>query len=343
MEIYIFNQKKVHSLDITKDSAFKFGGQGRAYTTIIDSKKYLLKVIPSITSGYQTLYSRPKILMKNMTDFQDTFWTNKDTKNKYEKTLEKIMLRGIPIGMGSCNASEFGYSNNVNECVYFLLNYIKGKGLDEYLTDDTPAFSKKRLKVASQILKIMSIFQEVGLIQADMTPDNFIINQNNEVYPIDLESAGLMVKNNKKVWELQWKPSSSGKPHIWPIAPEFLDIDKKKIGLKSDIFTGIYLIFWVITGCKPLDFMTYIDPESLKIIKSSSYKDNVWPPKFKKKIPDCVCKEKLKIFKTIMQVFKDCDSQFESVLFKTLITGYSNPEKRASIKAISKSLAPILN
>lgn len=342
MKVHIFKEKKDHELNVFKNTPFFHGGQGRAYIVDIEGNKYLLKVFPSITNGYRNLYSKPKILRENIQSFKAKTMNSKKYKSLLP-SLDKISFRGLPLGIGYCSGLEFFYSSKVKECVYFLFNFIEGQGLDKYLNDSIPAFSKVRLDIARQALDLMSVFSLIGVIQADMTPDNFIINKNNELYPIDLESVGLMIINSNNHWRLKWRPGSSGKPHLWPIAPELQEkSDIDLIDINSGTFTGIYLLFWIITGFKPLDFMLKIDQKSLNSLKQEANKTQVWPPLFKV-LPSYVCPKKLIAFQGLMNNFTSQQSKFGRTIYKTLVNGLNTPSKRASMNEISKSLKPILN
>lgn len=337
MELNLFDSRSRVEFDIETCCDKKFGGnkpfisggQGRVYRGKINGKDTLLKVMPDFTLGAAQTFRRLKGMRGSFMRLKDTL---KLADN--DPAFDRVTYRGLPIGQGTARPDEFQYPQ-AKTLYIFAFHFIDGPLLEKYLKDEEP-LSERRKKVAKQIIDIMIFLRQGGIVHNDLYPDNFIVDRQGKVFIMDLEGAGIR-DNTRRNWE--WKPTVGGKPQIWPVAPE---VESGTPTFQSDIWIGAYLLFWTLTGFKPLDFMSRIDKKAMDdLYDSVNHKRPCWPPILQKElrfVNSAFPPEKMKEF---MDYYFQ-GTHFGATLFATYVPGYKKPHTRPSFRFFKYNLNNIL-
>ncbi|MEN3014599.1 MAG: lipopolysaccharide kinase InaA family protein [bacterium] len=287
-----------------------FGGQGRIYFY----QNYLIKVLP-LNDETESIPRRFIVL--------------KRVCNQIDPTVrEYITYRGIPLSISVDLKNYFNFKTT-DKALILLFNLLDGKDIFDYLKNEPP-LSPKRRHIYQKTIKILTAINNVGIIHGDLYPDNFIVSKNDEVYILDLEGAGILL--NRREWE--WKPLVIGKEGIFPLPPEVKY--SGEFTVSSDIWTGLYLVFFILTGIKPLDFLVRNDHKYLETIVSSIDKEvNSWPPA----LPDSLIKnvQRYQDFSTFYNsIFKK--GKLCQILVRTYIKGYTDYSVRPSFEEIKQAI-----
>ncbi|MCS6956137.1 MAG: protein kinase, partial [Candidatus Calescibacterium sp.] len=292
-----------------------FGGQGRIYFY----RDYILKVLPldddteSIPRRFKTL----KKVCSNITDEIKKF----------------IIYRGIPLSISVDFKNYFNFKTT-DKAILLLFNFLDGKDLFNFLKDELP-LSQKRINIYKKLINILIAVNLVGIIHGDLYPDNFLVDKNEDVYILDLEGAGILI--DRKEWE--WKPLVIGKESLFPLPPEVKF--KNEFTIYSDVWTGVYLLFFILTGIKPLDFMLRNDHKYLQsIIPSINKSKNSWPPE----LPVNSIREQRKyadFHSFYSSLFKK--KKLSEILINTYVKGYLDYTCRPKFEEIKEAIDYELN
>jgi serine/threonine protein kinase len=94
--------------------------------------------------------------------------------------------------------AEFRHSNIVsvssvfeaNGTAYYVMEYVEGENLKEYLNRLGRPFTEEEIKpIAAQIFDAVDTVHSKGLLHRDIKPDNFLINADNQIVLIDFGSS----------------------------------------------------------------------------------------------------------------------------------------------------------
>ncbi len=307
------DKNEIIEIDLEKIGFPVFGGQGRIYFY----ENYIIKVFP---------------LDENTESIPRRFRSLKKICAKIDPNIYPfITFRGIPLATAVDVKNYFNFKT-VDKAILLLFNIVKGQDLFDYLKDEFP-LSEKRIDVYKKLIDILNAMNSVGIVHSDLYPDNFIVDNNQDVYVLDLECAGIW--NNQ--WE--WIPLTTGKESLFILPPE-IKFDNR-FTIYSDIWTGLYLIFFVLTGFKPFDFLHRSDHKYFQnVVFSVDSSQIVWPPV----IPDdlIIDSKKYEEFRNLYS-FLFNKGEFSKILFNTYINGYLNPSSRPSFEKIKEVINYELN
>jgi len=309
-----------YNINVSTDiKQISFGGQSRIYVWRVKDRIFLIKAMPDCPN----LFRRIRDLRIGLGD----------TK------VFSIKYRSLPIGQGFGTPEEFGFKTA--KMIYLLVfNYIEGIGIREYFGDNEKPLSPKRICLAKQVLDILIHLQSKFIVHGDLYPDNFIIDGNNIVYILDIESAGI----TNEFWKnWKWHSLVIGKTHVFPNGPEVED--NKCISTFSDRWIGTYLIFWILCGFHPFPFLSCIDNNSLKQLAERTNRKHIcWPPILLRDLQGNIKNKTFSIekFDTFMSHYFKQYCTFDKIINLTYIYGYDNPQKRPSFREILESLNGVI-
>ena len=131
---------------------------------------------------------------------------------------------------------------NFNEdSPYIVMDYIEGKRLDEFISEDEPVGAEEILYYLSQIVSALDYAHKNRVIHCDIKPSNIIIDKNENVYILDFGVANIagatIEDNNKTVF---------GTPGY--MSPE--QILNEKLDGRSDLFSLAIVAFECFTGVR---------------------------------------------------------------------------------------------
>lgn len=298
--------------------------------------EYVLKVFP-INPITENIIGKFKFLNKKISSINDNF-----------KNLKKfVFYRSIPLSffIDAKNVLRFLPQKNKNtqveRSVWFIFSKIEGISLGKYLENESP-FSQKRINIAEKIINIVNFCNKQGIIINDIYQDNFIIDKDMNVYILDLYKCGIL--NEDDFWE--WEPIISIKEELF-YPPE--TILKQKINKNIENWALVYLIFWILTGLKPFDFLPQNNHKNLETFILNIDKSIVtWPPlittfqESSKKIisSKTIKKEKYEIFRNLCNELdnEDIKAKIFELSFNTFIKGYLDHNYRFSAEQIKNFL-----
>ena len=307
------DKNEIIEIDLDKLGSPVFGGQGRIYFY----ENYIIKVFP-LDENSESIPRRFRSLKKICTRIDPNVYPF-------------ITFRGIPLATAVDVKNYFNFKT-VDKAILLLFNLVKGQDLFDYLKDEFP-LSEKRIDVYKKLIDILTAMNSVGIVHSDLYPDNFIVDNNQDVYVLDLEGAGIW--NNQ--WE--WMPLTTGKESLFILPPE-IKFDNR-FTIYSDIWTGLYLIFFVLTGFKPFDFLHRSDHKYFQnVVFSVDDSEITWPPVIPNEL--IIDSKRYEEFRNLYS-FLFSKGEFSKVLFNTYINGYLNPDLRPSFKKIKEVINYELN
>ncbi|MFW9994642.1 MAG: protein kinase [Candidatus Odinarchaeota archaeon] len=297
------------------------GGQGAVFKFKHKKNQYAIKAIP---------------------DEQSIFRRIKDMRSRFVSSSHdvpsSVTYRSLPVGQGYSTGRVFNFKT-IKDLYLLLFNWVEGESLWDYLREEKP-LSKKRKKVASQVLDILVYLQRNLIIHNDLYPDNFLVDKKKNIFLIDLEGAGLV---HKEKW--LWQPLVIGKDFMFPTAVEVKNPVAGKPTRFSDRWIGLYLIFWTLNGFHPFPFLNRIDHEVLGKLVSSVDKNAIcWPPAIvdTKEINQYLNRRyTVNIFDKYMKS-QYGETNLERMLFQTFISGYDEPQKRIEFELVQNGLNSLI-
>lgn len=277
--------------------------------------EYLLKVLPlsNLTENIPSKFNSIKKIVQSID----------------ENIRDRITYRGVPLAISIDFKNVFDIEN---KSLLLLFNLVKGRDLLEYLRGEPP-LSNKRKNIYKQLIDILISIKSVGVLHSDLYPDNFLVGEDEKLYLINLYSVGIFHKNNV-IDQVQWiyKPILISKEMLFPLPPEVKF--SNEFSIYSDVWTGLYLLFFVLTGVGPLDFLSRNDHKYLQnIIPYIDKSHNVWPPV----IPYNILKERRK-YDEFYLFYKSLFSKgkLSNILIDTYIKGYFDYSIRPDFEKIKE-------
>ncbi|MBD3157568.1 MAG: hypothetical protein GF309_02155 [Candidatus Lokiarchaeota archaeon] len=254
-------------------------------------------------------------------------------KKHIPKCLEK---RTFMIGTGNAKGSDLGLSL-ANHLYVLVFRWLEGSGLNY------KKLSRSRFEVADYILKGLLFLEDIEIVHADLTPDNYLVDKDGIPHMIDIEGAGIPSRSSGQ-WD--YKPAVLGtKIPGFPWPPE-KQKNPRIVNDYTERWFGLALVTAVATGITPFFFLRRCDYESLKEMErlgEDGYEKGKvvkWPPlgienhthlhdPFKKQGALEELREKWDDLAT---------GSLVPMLFNTFVRGASEPENRASFRKMRTML-----
>jgi len=127
---------------------------------------------------------------------------------------------------------------------YFIsMEYIEGKNLNDYLSDDKLS-SEKLLDFVYQISSALSVLHKKGYIHRDLKPENILVDQNDQ---IKLTDFGLSINDSIK------RVTSEGALLGTPLYMSPEQINNIPLTCASDIFSLGTIFYQMSTQANPFD------------------------------------------------------------------------------------------
>lgn len=134
--------------------------------------------------------------------------------------------------------------------VYLIMEYIKGRTLDEYITKETgPIPEEKTLSLFSPILDAFKYAHDQGIVHRDIKPSNIIITHDMRVKILDFGIARILNEAIPTMTKVGTKMGTA--MYMSPEQIKAQDLDKR-----SDIFSLGIVLHQMITGQAPYDDTT---------------------------------------------------------------------------------------
>ncbi len=331
------NQKVVFDIDISSplDTG---GGEGTIYKSTFEQRDYVIKPIelhPDTKRKYKTLNDRIKAI--NVSD---------DLK----KILKQRVLHSfIPYAQNFLKGDVFGYVLTPKIDV-FAYSFVEGKKLSQHLTDNNEMSLKERLQICKNLLALIDFMQmDCGILHADIFEDNFIINADGNLFPIDSTSCGYFNWNQKqKTEEPVYLARNRGKSANWGIPePKEFAAGGETTQYTDRWFTA-RLVWRILTNrMHPFTFIKHPDSPTLSsfINNINPNKAPAWPPHLiDYNHKDFIWTEYHTTRKFMLYVLNDksnnvgYESNLAKYFYHYFIKGYESSKSRPPLRFLKESL-----
>jgi serine/threonine protein kinase len=138
------------------------------------------------------------------------------------------------------------------DTVAFVMEYIQGESLKEYLNNKGKLSEDKIKDIFSQMLDGVGYVHEQNLVHRDIKPSNFMISQNGQIKLLDFGIAKNTDKQSSDYTQTG-TAQSMGTPMY--MSPEQVK-STKDVTLKSDIYSLGVVLWQMVMGVKPYDTNT---------------------------------------------------------------------------------------
>jgi uncharacterized protein (TIGR02145 family) len=143
------------------------------------------------------------------------------------------------------------------DTVAFVMEYIEGETLKEYLERKGKLSDAEIKNLFSQMLEAVGYVHEQNLVHRDIKPSNFMINQKGQVKLLDFGIA-----KTTDVTSSEYTQTGTGIQMGTPLymSPEQVK-SSKEVGPSSDIYSLGVVLWQMLMGKKPYDSNTLSSPE----------------------------------------------------------------------------------
>ncbi|MCI0364006.1 MAG: protein kinase [Phycisphaerales bacterium] len=131
---------------------------------------------------------------------------------------------------------------------YYVMEYVRGQLLDEYLQSTTLSVQQK-LKLFTQICSAVSYAHQQGVTHRDLKPGNILVDARGEPHIVDFglaKSAGATLSEGRPV-----SLTSEFMGTLAYAAPEQTKGDPTLIGTRTDVYALGVILFHMLTGKHP--------------------------------------------------------------------------------------------
>ena len=211
--------------------------------------------------------------------------------------------------------------------VAFVMEYIKGQTLKDYLADNGKLTEKEIINLFSQMLDAVMYVHEQNLVHRDIKPSNFMLSN---IWVIKLMDFGIAknLDSNSAEHTITTTTQTMGTPMY--MSPEQIK-STKNVTSQSDIYSLGVVLWQMVTGEKPYNIATTSTFEmQTKIVNEAL---PLTGTKWDKLIQQCTEKETSARFKSIAEIKKNLaiidskESIKESKAETTILEDSINNEK----------------
>jgi len=325
----IDNQKVIFDIDLNNPLDAE-GGEGTIYKSTLQGKEYVIKPIE--------LHSDTKKKYKTLSDRIKTINGSDSLKTNLK---ERVLHSFIPYAQNFHNGKLFGYEH-ISKIDVFAYSFVKGKKLSQHLSEKSEMLTDERLDICIKLLDLLDFLQrDCGILHADIFEDNFIIDSEGNLFPIDSTSCGYFNWNQElKIAEPVYQARNRGKSGNWGL-PEPKDFANEGITSQyTDRWFTARLVWRILTNqMHPYTFLTRVDSTSLDdlIYCVSNDEAKSWPPKFHSD-PDYIDEDKYGIYDSYMDSTFGNTSPVAKYFYDYFIKGYENPKSRPPLKFLRDKL-----
>ena len=147
---------------------------------------------------------------------------------------------------------------------FFVMEYVKGKGLDELITQSKKLTEKEILHIFKGILRGLNFAHSKGVIHRDIKPSNVIVDESQRARITDFGIAILV--GDKRLTAV-----GSNIGSVWYMSPEQI-LHPRDVDHRSDVYSAGIVLYEMLTGKVPFDGETEYS------IKDQQVKANVPDP-----------------------------------------------------------------
>jgi serine/threonine protein kinase len=166
------------------------------------------------------------------------------------------------------------------DLVAFVMDYIEGPTLKDYLDTKSSLSDQEIKQLFSQMLAAVGYVHEQGMVHRDIKPSNFIINKKGEVKLLDFGIA-----KNTELTAAEYTLTSTTQNMGTPMymSPEQIK-SSKDVQARSDIYSLGVVLWQMVTRRKPYDAQTLstFDIQSKIVNEPLSFTGTGWDAIIKK-------------------------------------------------------------
>lgn len=170
----------------------------------------------------------------------------KQGKEEYQENLNKFLNEARCLTRfnhldGIVSVRDFFYEN---ETAYIVMEYIHGVSVKEYIRQHGPMEGNRVLQLMKPVLETLDKIHKTGVIHRDISPDNILFSDKEELVLIDFGSARVRNMEMTKSMTVVFKRGFS---------PEEQYRAKGRQGVWSDVYAICATIYFMLTANIPED------------------------------------------------------------------------------------------
>ncbi len=183
-----------------------------------------------------------------------------DEDESYKNGLEKFYneakilakFHGIA---GVVSAINFFYANGT---AYLVMEYVDGITLKEYIKEHGPIAGERVLQMIHPVIKALSAIHKTGIIHRDISPDNILVNQKEELVLIDFGSARAERQTMTQSMTVLFKRGYT---------PEEQYRGRGNWGAWSDVYSLCATMYFMLTGIVPNESIERMIHDDIKLLR----------------------------------------------------------------------------
>lgn len=183
-----------------------------------------------------------------------------DEDESYKNGLEKFYneakilakFHGIA---GVVSVINFFYANGT---AYLVMEYVDGITLKEYIKEHGPIAGERVLQMIYPVIKALSAIHKTGIIHRDISPDNILVNQKEELVLIDFGSARAERQTMTQSMTVLFKRGYT---------PEEQYRGRGNWGAWSDVYSLCATMYFMLTGIVPNESIERMIHDDIKLLR----------------------------------------------------------------------------
>lgn len=188
-------------------------------------------------------------------------------KGQYEKFRQQFLEEAQTIYRfrGHPNIVEVRHLFYENNTAYYVMEYIEGMDLDQFLKSQGKRISWDMLRpIAAQVVSALKLVHSGGMVHCDISPDNIFLLKNGQVKLLDFGAAKNMLRGSVEASVIVAKVG---------FAP-YEQLRGRNLGPWTDIYALAVTIYLCVTGRMP--------PKSEERLVNDS---TIWPSQMGVAVP----------------------------------------------------------
>lgn len=142
-----------------------------------------------------------------------------------------------------------------NGTAYFVMEYIEGITLKHFIEQNGPLSFDELFPLMVPILEALDKIHKKGIIHRDISPDNLMLSDDNQLHLIDFGAFSLENPNETKTMTVILKAG---------YAPPEQYLSDGKIGAWTDVYGICATIYMALTGAAPQEAIRRIQKDTLE-------------------------------------------------------------------------------
>ena len=156
---------------------------------------------------------------------------------------------------GVVSVINFFYENGT---AYLVMEYVDGITLKEYIKERGPIAGERVLQMIHPVINALSAIHKTGIIHRDISPDNILVNQNEELVLIDFGSARAERQTMTQSMTVLFKRGYT---------PEEQYRGKGNWGAWSDVYSLCATMYFMLTGIVPNESIERMIHDDIKPLR----------------------------------------------------------------------------